>query len=313
MPGTRSRPRKSRPSGPHRSGNREDPSATRASLRNEGHQALGGPRACRRRVWRRARHDACACQSRSGDGEDPGGILRPPVLGGTCQRGKRRPVPDPKTSGVRLHDGRVPGDERAISRVRPRPPRVAPLAGESAVRRRLVPASLAARPRARRPCACGQSGRLRVMVRGPRLPALSRPAAAHGGRVGIRGRGERDAARRLARRAVPRSNPHLVRTAHARAHPAGGLHLPKRLWRRRPPRPRLGMDARFQLRARHRESRGDASLERSLYCGNGAVGAADFEDYAAFMRYAFRSSLEARYNVANLGFRGVLAGPETAR
>jgi hypothetical protein len=31
------------------------------------------------------------------------------------------------------------------------------------------------------------------------------------------------------------------------------------------------------------------------------------------MRYAFRSSLEARYSVANLGFRGVLSGPETAR
>ena len=61
------------------------------------------------------------------------------------------------------------------------------------------------------------------------------------------------------------------------------------------------------------ESRGDASLERSLFCGSGAVGAADFENYAAFMRYAFRSSLEARYSVANLGFRGVLAGPETAR
>jgi formylglycine-generating enzyme required for sulfatase activity len=61
------------------------------------------------------------------------------------------------------------------------------------------------------------------------------------------------------------------------------------------------------------ESRGDASLERSLYCGSGAIGAADFEDYAAFMRYAFRSSLEARYSVANLGFRGVLGGPETAR
>ena len=61
------------------------------------------------------------------------------------------------------------------------------------------------------------------------------------------------------------------------------------------------------------ESRGDASLERSLYCGNGAVGASDFENYAAFMRYAFRSSLEARYTVANLGFRGVLASPETDR
>jgi formylglycine-generating enzyme required for sulfatase activity len=54
------------------------------------------------------------------------------------------------------------------------------------------------------------------------------------------------------------------------------------------------------------ESRADASLERSLFCGGSAAGAADFEDYAAFMRYAFRSSLDARYSVANLGFRGVL-------
>ena len=52
------------------------------------------------------------------------------------------------------------------------------------------------------------------------------------------------------------------------------------------------------------ESRADTALERSLYCGSGAAGAADFEDYAAFMRYAFRGSLEARYAVANLGFRG---------
>jgi formylglycine-generating enzyme required for sulfatase activity len=55
------------------------------------------------------------------------------------------------------------------------------------------------------------------------------------------------------------------------------------------------------------ESRADASLDRTLYCGAGAVGASDFEDYAAFMRYAFRSSLEARYSVPNLGFRGVRA------
>lgn len=53
------------------------------------------------------------------------------------------------------------------------------------------------------------------------------------------------------------------------------------------------------------ESRGDAAVDRSLYCGGGAAGASDFEDYAAFMRYAFRSSLQANYCVANLGFRGV--------
>jgi formylglycine-generating enzyme required for sulfatase activity len=61
------------------------------------------------------------------------------------------------------------------------------------------------------------------------------------------------------------------------------------------------------------ESRGDGSLERSLFCGSGVLGAADFEDYAAFMRYAFRSSLEARYGVANLGFRGVLDTGESRR
>jgi formylglycine-generating enzyme required for sulfatase activity len=53
------------------------------------------------------------------------------------------------------------------------------------------------------------------------------------------------------------------------------------------------------------ESRGDSALERTLYCGSGAMGSADFENYPAFMRYAMRSSLEARYNVASLGFRGV--------
>lgn len=53
------------------------------------------------------------------------------------------------------------------------------------------------------------------------------------------------------------------------------------------------------------ESRGDSALERTLYCGSGAMGAADFENYPAFMRYAVRSSLEGRYAVASVGFRGV--------
>ena len=59
------------------------------------------------------------------------------------------------------------------------------------------------------------------------------------------------------------------------------------------------------------ESRGDAALDRSLFCGSGAANAGDFRDYAAFMRYAFRSSLSARYCVANLGFRE--AAPAAAR
>lgn len=52
------------------------------------------------------------------------------------------------------------------------------------------------------------------------------------------------------------------------------------------------------------ESRGDSDLEQRLYCAAGATGAVDKSDYAAFMRYAFRSSLKGNYCVANLGFRG---------
>lgn len=53
------------------------------------------------------------------------------------------------------------------------------------------------------------------------------------------------------------------------------------------------------------ESRADSALDRNLFCGGGAASAADPADYAAFMRYAFRSSLQAKYTVRNLGFRCV--------
>ncbi len=51
------------------------------------------------------------------------------------------------------------------------------------------------------------------------------------------------------------------------------------------------------------ESRGDAGLERDLFCGAGAVGAKDTTDYAAFMRAALRSSLKANNTTTALGFR----------
>ncbi|MFM6930225.1 MAG: formylglycine-generating enzyme family protein [Bdellovibrio sp.] len=51
------------------------------------------------------------------------------------------------------------------------------------------------------------------------------------------------------------------------------------------------------------ESRADVALDRNLFCGGGAASAADPGDYAAFMRYAFRGSLQAKYTVQNLGFR----------
>ena len=53
------------------------------------------------------------------------------------------------------------------------------------------------------------------------------------------------------------------------------------------------------------ESRADANLERKLFCGSGVVGASDFTDYAAFMRFAFRGSVSAAYAGSNLGFRTV--------
>ncbi len=51
------------------------------------------------------------------------------------------------------------------------------------------------------------------------------------------------------------------------------------------------------------ESRGDSGLEKNLFCGSGSVGATDFKNYPAFLRFAFRSSLKANYTTANLGFR----------
>jgi len=51
------------------------------------------------------------------------------------------------------------------------------------------------------------------------------------------------------------------------------------------------------------DSREGKTGDRLPYCGTGAVAAGDKEDYATFMRIAFRSSLEAHYTTANLGFR----------
>ncbi|MCC6414794.1 MAG: formylglycine-generating enzyme family protein [Opitutaceae bacterium] len=51
------------------------------------------------------------------------------------------------------------------------------------------------------------------------------------------------------------------------------------------------------------ESRADSGLERDLFCGSGSVGARDTSDYAAFMRGALRSSLQAYNTTSSLGFR----------
>ena len=51
------------------------------------------------------------------------------------------------------------------------------------------------------------------------------------------------------------------------------------------------------------DARDAGDAERLRFCGAGAVSAADTEDYASFMRLAFRDSLEADYATSNLGFR----------
>lgn len=51
------------------------------------------------------------------------------------------------------------------------------------------------------------------------------------------------------------------------------------------------------------ESRKDVDTDRNLFCAGGAVNATDLMNYAAFMRYAMRGSLKARYCVRTQGFR----------
>lgn len=51
------------------------------------------------------------------------------------------------------------------------------------------------------------------------------------------------------------------------------------------------------------DSRSGGELNKQFYCAAGSLNAVDKEDYASFMRFAFRESLKASYTVRNLGFR----------
>ena len=57
------------------------------------------------------------------------------------------------------------------------------------------------------------------------------------------------------------------------------------------------------------ESRDGGGVNRQFYCAGGAAAATDTENYAAFMRFAFRGSLKAHFTVKNLGFRTAMDGP----
>ncbi len=47
----------------------------------------------------------------------------------------------------------------------------------------------------------------------------------------------------------------------------------------------------------------DSNIDQGLFCGAGASATSNPEDYAAFMRFGFRSSLQAHFTLGNLGFR----------
>lgn len=51
------------------------------------------------------------------------------------------------------------------------------------------------------------------------------------------------------------------------------------------------------------DSRSDGDRRLQLVCGGGSAGAVDKSDYAAFLRYAFRSGLTGDYSSGGLGFR----------
>lgn len=53
------------------------------------------------------------------------------------------------------------------------------------------------------------------------------------------------------------------------------------------------------------ESREDSSFNKDMFCGAGSLNSLRKEDYAAFMRFAFRSGLKGNSTVWNLGFRCV--------
>ena len=51
------------------------------------------------------------------------------------------------------------------------------------------------------------------------------------------------------------------------------------------------------------DNRRDGESLKNVFCGSGGESAADKANYAAFMRYALRSSLKGEYTTPNLGFR----------
>ena len=58
------------------------------------------------------------------------------------------------------------------------------------------------------------------------------------------------------------------------------------------------------------DSRKSQFDDKQLSCAGSAISANDIYNYAAFMRFAFRTSVQANYTVSNLGFRCAKDAPE---
>ena len=53
------------------------------------------------------------------------------------------------------------------------------------------------------------------------------------------------------------------------------------------------------------DARGDTDVDRQLFCAGGSVGASDFKNYPAFLRFALRGSVDGSYTHSTMGFRCV--------
>lgn len=51
------------------------------------------------------------------------------------------------------------------------------------------------------------------------------------------------------------------------------------------------------------DNRGDGDKQNGMFCGSGSIASRTKEDYAGFVRYSLRSSLQANFTLTNLGFR----------
>ena len=59
----------------------------------------------------------------------------------------------------------------------------------------------------------------------------------------------------------------------------------------------------FNSRVNDTDSRNGTAVDLGLFCSDGTLKTASKEDYASYMRYAFRFSLKGNYCIKNLGFR----------